>query len=93
MAGGARCCRRWTRSSRCAGGGGGRPAQRPLDPKYEKQVVEYHGRKGRTTNRHPEQVPVLVQGDGKALRYGVGVGAPASPGQGQDRFREEGWPA
>jgi lipoprotein-anchoring transpeptidase ErfK/SrfK len=54
------------------------PAQRPLDPKYEKQVVEYHGREspGTIVIDTPNKFLFLVQGDGKALRYGVGVGRP-----------------
>ena len=54
------------------------PAQRPLDPKYEKQVVEYHGKEGPGTIviDTPNKFLFLVQGDGKALRYGVGVGRP-----------------
>ena len=54
------------------------PAQRPLDPKYEKQVVEYQGREspGTIVIDTPNKFLFLVQGDGKALRYGVGVGRP-----------------
>ena len=54
------------------------PAQRPLDPKYEKQVVEYHGKEsaGTIIIDTPNKFLFLVQGDGKALRYGVGVGRP-----------------
>ena len=54
------------------------PAQRPLDPKYEKQVVEYHGKEspGTIVIDTPNKFLFLVQGDGKALRYGVGVGRP-----------------
>jgi len=54
------------------------PAQRPLDPKYEKQMVEYHGREspGTIVIDTPNKFLFLVQGDGKALRYGVGVGRP-----------------
>jgi lipoprotein-anchoring transpeptidase ErfK/SrfK len=54
------------------------PAQRPLDPKYEKQVVEYHGKEGAGTIviDTPNKFLFLVQGDGKALRYGIGVGRP-----------------
>jgi lipoprotein-anchoring transpeptidase ErfK/SrfK len=54
------------------------PAQRPFDPKYEKQLVEYQGKEGPgtivvdTTNKFL----YLVQSDGKALRYGIGVGRP-----------------
>jgi lipoprotein-anchoring transpeptidase ErfK/SrfK len=54
------------------------PAQRPLDPKYEKQVVDYHGKEspGTIVIDTPNKFLFLVQGDGKALRYGVGVGRP-----------------
>jgi len=54
------------------------PAQRPLDPKYEKQMVEYHGKEspGTVVIDTPNKFLFLVQGDGKALRYGVGVGRP-----------------
>jgi lipoprotein-anchoring transpeptidase ErfK/SrfK len=54
------------------------PAQRPLDPKYEKQVVEYYGKEcpGTIVIDTPNKFLFLVQGDGKALRYGVGVGRP-----------------
>ncbi|MEH2515055.1 lipoprotein-anchoring transpeptidase ErfK/SrfK [Bradyrhizobium sp. AZCC 1610] len=54
------------------------PAQRPLDPKYEKQVVEYRGKEspGTIVIDTPNKFLFLVQGDGKALRYGVGVGRP-----------------
>ena len=53
------------------------PAQRSMDPKYEKQVVDYHGREGAGTIvvDTPNKFLFLVQGDGKALRYGIGVGA------------------
>jgi lipoprotein-anchoring transpeptidase ErfK/SrfK len=54
------------------------PAQRRLDPIYEKQVVEYHGKEspGTIVIDTPNKFLFLVQGDGKALRYGVGVGRP-----------------
>ena len=54
------------------------PAQRPFDPKYEKQVVDYHGKEGPGTIviDTPNKFLFLVQGDGKALRYGIGVGRP-----------------
>ena len=79
MAGGARCCRRWIRSSRCAGRRKRSiPRSVRLDPKYEKQVVEYHGKEspGTIVIDTPNKFLFLVQGDGKALRYGVGVGRP-----------------
>ena len=53
----------------------GRPA---FDPKYEKQVVEYDGREGAGTIvvDTPNKFLYLVQGNGKAMRYGIGVGRP-----------------
>src|SRR6185437_11159305 len=54
------------------------PAQRPLDPKFEKQEVEYQGREGPGTIviDTPNKFLFLVQGNGRALRYGIGVGRP-----------------
>ncbi|MBV8697247.1 MAG: L,D-transpeptidase [Bradyrhizobium sp.] len=54
------------------------PTQRPLDPMYEKQVVDYHGKEGPGTIviDTPNKFLYLVEGDGKALRYGIGVGRP-----------------
>src|SRR5207245_784172 len=54
------------------------PAQRLMDPKYEKQVVEYYGKEspGTIVIDTPNKFLFLVQSDGKALRYGVGVGRP-----------------
>jgi lipoprotein-anchoring transpeptidase ErfK/SrfK len=53
-------------------------AQRPLDPKFEKQEVEYHGHEGPGTIviDTPNKYLFLVQGNGRALRYGIGVGRP-----------------
>jgi lipoprotein-anchoring transpeptidase ErfK/SrfK len=53
-------------------------AQQPLDPMYEKQIVEYHGREraGTIVIDTPNKFLFLVQGDGRALRYGIGVGRP-----------------
>jgi lipoprotein-anchoring transpeptidase ErfK/SrfK len=52
--------------------------QRPLDPKYEKQLVDYDGKEkpGTLVIDTPNKFLYLVQGDGKALRYGIGVGRP-----------------
>jgi lipoprotein-anchoring transpeptidase ErfK/SrfK len=54
------------------------PAQRPFDPQYEKQMVDYHGKEGPGTIviDTPNKFLFLVQGEGKALRYGIGVGRP-----------------
>ena len=71
------------------------PAQRPLDPKYEKQVVEYHGKEkaGTIVIDTPNKFLFLVQGDGKALRYGVGVGRPGFDWAGsQSITRKQEWP-
>jgi len=53
-------------------------AAQPLDPMYEKQFVEYHGkeRPGTIVIDTPNKFLFLVQGDGRALRYGIGVGRP-----------------
>ena len=53
------------------------PGQR-FDPKYNRQIVEYDGKEsaGTIVIDTPNKFLYLVQGDGKALRYGVGVGRP-----------------
>jgi lipoprotein-anchoring transpeptidase ErfK/SrfK len=55
----------------------GDPSQ-GFDPRYNKQMVEYHGKEsaGTIVIDTPNKFLYLVQGDGKALRYGVGVGRP-----------------
>jgi len=52
--------------------------QRPLDPKYEKQIVDYDGRErpGTVVIDTPNKFLYLVQSEGRALRYGIGVGRP-----------------
>ncbi len=54
------------------------PEQRALDPKYEKQTVEYSGKEkpGTVIIDTPRRFLYLVQDHGKALRYGIGVGRP-----------------
>jgi lipoprotein-anchoring transpeptidase ErfK/SrfK len=54
------------------------PTQRPFDPKYEKQLVDYSGREkaGTIIVDTPNKFLFLVEGNGKALRYGIGVGKP-----------------
>jgi len=49
-----------------------------FDPKYEKQLVEYHGkeRPGTIVVDTPNKFLYLVQSGGTALRYGIGVGRP-----------------
>jgi lipoprotein-anchoring transpeptidase ErfK/SrfK len=49
-----------------------------FNPVFEKQMVEYHGKEsaGTIIVDTPNKFLFLVQGDGKALRYGIGVGRP-----------------
>jgi lipoprotein-anchoring transpeptidase ErfK/SrfK len=72
------------------------PAQRSIDPKYEKQLVEYHGKEGAGTIvvDTPNKFLFLVQGDGKALRYGIGVGRPGFTWSGvKSVSAKKEWPA
>jgi lipoprotein-anchoring transpeptidase ErfK/SrfK len=54
------------------------PAQPAMDPRFEKRIVDY------TTNEAPGTIVIdtpskylyLVEGGGKAMRYGIGVGKP-----------------
>jgi len=54
------------------------PARRSFDPKYERQLVDYTGKEsaGTIVVDTPNKFLYLVQGNGKALRYGIGVGRP-----------------
>jgi lipoprotein-anchoring transpeptidase ErfK/SrfK len=54
------------------------PDERAVDPKFMKQMVAYSGREGAGTIviDTPSKFLYLVQGDGRALRYGIGVGRP-----------------
>ena len=56
----------------------GDAAHQAFDPKYEKQLVDYHGKEsaGTVIVDTPNKFLFLIQGDGKALRYGIGVGRP-----------------
>jgi lipoprotein-anchoring transpeptidase ErfK/SrfK len=56
----------------------GEPAHAAFDPKFEKQLVDYYGkeRAGTIVVDTPNKFLFLVQGNGKALRYGIGVGRP-----------------
>lgn len=54
-------------------------AARPgLDPKYQPQMVEYQGSEsaGTIVVDTPNKFLFLVQGGGRAMRYGIGVGRP-----------------
>jgi len=54
------------------------PRQHPFDPKFEKQLVDYSGKEsaGTIIVDTPNKFLFLVEGNGKALRYGIGVGKP-----------------
>jgi lipoprotein-anchoring transpeptidase ErfK/SrfK len=54
------------------------PRQQQFDPRYEKQEVDYRGSEGAGTIviDTPNKFLFLVQGGGRALRYGIGVGRP-----------------
>jgi lipoprotein-anchoring transpeptidase ErfK/SrfK len=72
------------------------PAQRPFDPRYAKQVVDYSGKEsaGTIVVDTPNKFLFLVQGDGKALRYGIGVGRPGFTWSGVKTISaKKEWPA
>jgi lipoprotein-anchoring transpeptidase ErfK/SrfK len=48
------------------------------DPRYVRQIVDYHGEEkpGTVIINTPERMLYLVEPGGKALRYGIGVGRP-----------------
>jgi lipoprotein-anchoring transpeptidase ErfK/SrfK len=50
----------------------------PVDPRYDRQVVVYTGdeKPGTIIIDTPNKFLYLVQEDGKAMRYGIGVGRP-----------------
>jgi lipoprotein-anchoring transpeptidase ErfK/SrfK len=56
----------------------GEPARPAFDPKFEKQMVDYSGKEGAGTIvvDTPNKFLYLVEGNGRALRYGIGVGRP-----------------
>ena len=54
------------------------PARPAVDPRYARQVVAYEGKHapGTLVIDTPNKFLYLVQGDGRAMRYGIGVGRP-----------------
>ncbi len=54
------------------------PRSRPFDPKFEKQLVDYSGKEsaGTIVVDTPNKFLYLVEGNGRAMRYGIGVGRP-----------------
>ena len=72
------------------------PSHAPFDPKFEKQLVEYHGKEGAGTIivDTPNKFLFLVLGDGTALRYGIGVGRPGFTWSGVKQISaKKEWPA
>ena len=55
-----------------------RPIERMMDPRFERQEVSYNGphAPGTIVIDTPSKHLYLVQGNGRALRYGIGVGRP-----------------
>jgi lipoprotein-anchoring transpeptidase ErfK/SrfK len=55
-----------------------RPAHREVDPKFRRQIVDYDGRErpGTIVIDTPNRFLYLVQENGRAIRYGIGVGRP-----------------
>ena len=54
------------------------PAHPAFNPKFEKQLVDYEGKEsaGTIVVDTPNKFLFLVEGGGRAMRYGVGVGRP-----------------
>jgi lipoprotein-anchoring transpeptidase ErfK/SrfK len=76
-------------------GGYGEPAQPAVDPRYMKQVVDYAGKEsaGTVIIDTPQRFLFLVQGNGKAIRYGIGVGRPGFTWAGVKQItRKAEWP-
>jgi lipoprotein-anchoring transpeptidase ErfK/SrfK len=72
------------------------PAQPAMDPKYEPQMVDYPGREssGTIVVDTPNKFLFLVQGNGRAMRYGIGVGKPGFTWSGVKTITaKKEWPA
>ena len=72
------------------------PAHPAFEPKFEKQLVDYRGKEspGTVVVDTPNKFLFLVQGDGKALRYGIGVGRPGFTWSGVKQISaKKEWPA
>jgi lipoprotein-anchoring transpeptidase ErfK/SrfK len=72
------------------------PAHPAFNPKFEKQLVDYHGKEGAGTIvvDTPNKFLYLVQENGKAMRYGIGVGRPGFTWSGVKQISaKKEWPA
>jgi lipoprotein-anchoring transpeptidase ErfK/SrfK len=72
------------------------PAHPAFDPKYEKQLVDYDGKQtaGTIVIDTPNKFLYLVQGNGTAMRYGIGVGRPGFTWSGVKQISaKKEWPA
>jgi lipoprotein-anchoring transpeptidase ErfK/SrfK len=68
---------------------------RQMDPKFLKQVVAYHGpaKPGTIIIDTPRRFLFLVQDNGTALRYGIGVGRPGFTWAGEKKISaKKEWP-
>jgi len=66
-----------------------------MDPKFQKQVVEYHGAEpvGTVVIDTPNRFLFLVQDNGTAVRYGIGVGKPGFAWAGEKKVTaKKEWP-
>ena len=82
------------RRARRADGGRRRPA-RQIDPKFLKQVVPYSGSEppGTIVIDTPQRFLFLVQDNGTAVRYGIGVGKPGFTWAGEKKVSaKKEWP-
>ena len=72
------------------------PAPRAFNPKFEKQLVDYQGKEsaGTIVVDTPNKFLYLVQENGKAMRYGIGVGRPGFTWSGVKQISaKKEWPA
>ncbi len=73
----------------------GQPGQQTVNPRFLKQVVNYDGRErpGTIIINTNERLLYLVQDDGTAIRYGIGVGRPGFTWAGVRQVtRKREWP-